>query len=88
MTAINPATVATFAAVVLGRSATGTASGAAAVVMFAAGALTASAAWQLLLVGAGSVLGRVLRGRRGQVAIALVSAAIMAALALALLLRA
>jgi arginine exporter protein ArgO len=86
MTAVNPATLITFAAVVLGRSGdispTGTA-----VALFALGALTASAFWQLLLVGGGSVLGRLLRGRRGQLGIALGSAAIMLGLAVAVLAR-
>ena len=55
--------------------------------LFALGALAASAIWQLLLVGGGSVLGRLLRGRRGQLGIALGSAAIMLGLAVAVLIR-
>jgi len=86
MTAVNPATVITFAAVVLGRSADAPPTWAA-VALFAVGALTASAVWQLLLVGGGSVLGRLLRGRRGQLGIALGSAGIMLGLAIAVLIR-
>ncbi len=86
MTAVNPATVITFAAVVLGRSADARSTGIA-VALFALGALAASAIWQLLLVGGGSVLGRLLRGRRGQLGIALGSAAIMLGLAVAVLVR-
>ncbi len=88
MTAVNPATVITFAAVVLGRSA-GDPTGAdwRMVVLFAVGAFAASTAWQLLLAGGGSLLGRLLMGRRGQLAISLGSAGIMLALAAAVLVR-
>ena len=81
MTAVNPATVITFVAVVLGRQTTDGGVSGAAVVLFAVGAFVASAAWQLLLVGGGSLLGRLLRGRRGQLGIALCSAALMLGLA-------
>lgn len=84
MTAVNPATIVTFVAVVLGRGATGS-SGGSGVAWFTAGAFGASAVWQLLLVGGGSALGRVLRGRRGQLAIAGASATIMLGLAVAVL---
>jgi arginine exporter protein ArgO len=87
MTAANPATVVTFAAVVLGRSAGHDADGWAPVALFALGAFGASAIWQLLLVGGGTVLGHLVGGRRGQLAIALCSAAIMLGLAVAVLLR-
>ena len=86
MTAVNPATVITFAAVVLGRSADAGPTGMA-IALFAIGALAASAVWQLVLVGGGSVLGRMLRGRRGQLGIALGSAGIMLGLAVAVLVR-
>ena len=87
LTAVNPATVITFSAVVLGRP-TGDADLTwPAVVLFAVGAFVASAAWQLLLVGGGSVLGRLLAGRRGQLAIAAASASLMLGLAVAVLLR-
>jgi arginine exporter protein ArgO len=86
MTAVNPATLVTFAAVVLARSGSGVSSTAAAAALFAAGAFVASAAWQLLLAGGGSLLGRLLRGPRGQLGVGLASGAIMLALAVTLLL--
>jgi arginine exporter protein ArgO len=85
LTAINPATVVTFAAVIVGRSASEDRSSWLAVVLFALGAFVASAAWQLLLAGGGSLLGRLLRGRRGQLGIAVCSALIMLGLAVAVL---
>jgi arginine exporter protein ArgO len=85
MTAVNPATVITFVAVVLGRQTTDGGVSGSAVALFAVGALVASAAWQLLLVGGGSLLGRLLRGRRGQLGIALCSAGLMLVLAAAVL---
>jgi len=57
------------------------------VAVFAVGAFAASAGWQLLLVGGGSLLGRVLRGRRGQLGIAAASAALMLGLAAVVLVR-
>jgi arginine exporter protein ArgO len=85
LTAVNPATVITFSAVVLGRPAGAAGLTGPTVLLFAAGAFVASAAWQLLLVGGGSVLGRVLAGRRGQLAIAGASALLMLGLAVAVL---
>jgi threonine/homoserine/homoserine lactone efflux protein len=87
LTAVNPATVITFSAVVLGRPTGDAGLTWPAVVLFAVGAFVASAAWQLLLVGGGSVLGRLLAGRRGQLAIAVASALLMLGLAVAVLLR-
>ena len=46
-----------------------------------AGALLASASWQLLLALAGSGLGRLVTGARGRLVMALVSAALIAGLA-------
>jgi arginine exporter protein ArgO len=86
LTAINPATVVTFAAVVVGRSVSEGGSSWLAVVPFAFGAFLASAVWQLLLAGGGSLLGRVLHGRRGQLGIAVCSAVIMLGLAAGVLL--
>jgi arginine exporter protein ArgO len=86
LTALNPATVITFAAVIAGRSASEGDATWSAVALFALGAFLASAGWQLLLAGGGSLLGRLLRGRRGQLAISLVSALIMVGLAGAVLL--
>jgi arginine exporter protein ArgO len=85
LTAINPATVVTFAAVIVGRSANEGHSSWLAVVLFALGAFLASAVWQLMLTGGGSLLGRLIRGRRGQLGIAVCSALIMLGLAVAVL---
>jgi arginine exporter protein ArgO len=87
LTAVNPATLVTFAAVVVGRSVDDSDSSWLTVVLFALGAFMASAAWQLMLAGCGSMLGRLLRGRRGQLGIAVCSAMIMLGLAVAVLLR-
>jgi threonine/homoserine/homoserine lactone efflux protein len=87
LTAVNPATVITFSAVVLGRPAGAAALTGPTVLLFAVGAFVTSAAWQLLLVGGGSVLGRLLAGRRGQLAIAVASALLMLGLAVAVLVR-
>jgi len=84
MTVVNPATLVTFAAVVLARADAATPSWTAAA-LFAAGAFAASAGWQLLLVGGGSLLGRLLRGARGQLAVGLLSGGVMLGLAVALL---
>jgi arginine exporter protein ArgO len=86
LTALNPATLITFAAVAMGRSSSAGGSSWAAVPLFAIGAFLASAAWQLLLTGSGNLLGRLLRGPRGQLAISVCSALIMFGLAVGLLL--
>lgn len=86
LTAINPATVVTFAAVVVGRSSTEGGASWPAVALFALGAFGASAIWQLLLAGGGSLLGRLLRTRRGQLRISLCSAVVMLGLAVGVLL--
>jgi arginine exporter protein ArgO len=86
MTAVNPATVVTFAAVVLGRGAGHKPAGWMTVALFALGAFAASAAWQLLLAGGGTVLGHLVSGRRGQLTIATCSAVIILGLAVAILL--
>ena len=86
LTAINPATVVTFAAVIVGRSSSAGGSSWLALAVFALGAFLASAMWQLLLAGGGSVLGRLLRTRRGQLRISLGSAFVMLGLAVGVLL--
>ena len=86
LTALNPATLITFAAVVIGRSRSEGDAAWPAVVLFAVGALLASAAWQLLLTGSGNLLGRVLSGRRGRLWISVCSALLMLGLAAGLLL--
>jgi arginine exporter protein ArgO len=85
LTAVNPATVITFSAVVLGRPAGNASLSWLTVGLFAAGAFAASAGWQLVVVGGGSVLGRLLAGRRGQLGIAIASALLMLGLAAAVL---
>jgi arginine exporter protein ArgO len=79
LTLLNPATVIYFAALVLGR---GDAGGG---VWFVAGAFLASASWQLLIAGGGSLIGRLLTGERGRLITALVSSAVIAALAVQVL---
>jgi arginine exporter protein ArgO len=86
LTAINPATVVTFAAVVVGRSSSAGGSAWPALALFALGAFLASAIWQMLLAGGGSLLGRLLRTRRGQLRISLGSAFVMLGLAVGVLL--
>ena len=86
LTAINPATVVTFAAVVVGRSSSAGSASWLAVALFALGAFLASAIWQVLLAGGGSLLGRLLRTRRGQLRISLGSAFVMLGLAVGVLL--
>lgn len=86
LTAINPATLVTFAAVVVGRSASEGNASWLAVALFALGAFGASAIWQLLLAGGGSLLGRLLRTRRGQLRISTCSAVVMLGLAVGVLL--
>lgn len=86
LTALNPATVITFAAVAIGRSLTEPGSAFPAVALFAIGAFAASAVWQLLLTGSGNLLGRLFTGRRGQLGISACSALIMLGLSIALLL--
>jgi len=80
LTLLNPATIVYFAALVLGRQASGSLSAAASAV-FVVAAFLASASWQLLLAGGGSLIGRVLTGPRGQLGTALVSSAVIVALA-------
>jgi arginine exporter protein ArgO len=79
ITAANPTTVVYFAAVVLGnRSLVSTPTEG---VVFVVAAFLASASWQLALAGGGAALGRVVTGPRGRLVTGLVSAAVIAALA-------
>ncbi|MER8231061.1 LysE family transporter [Streptomyces sp. NPDC094049] len=83
ITLLNPMTVVYFAALVLSTgpdTPTGPADGTA----FVLAALAASASWQLLLALGGTVLGRALTGPRGRLATALVSSALVTALAVRL----
>ena len=86
LTAVNPATLMTFAAVAVGRSANEGGSTLPVVVVFAIGAFAASAIWQLLLTGGGNLLSRLFTGRRGQLGVSACSALIMLGLAVGLLL--
>ncbi|MEH1013294.1 LysE family transporter [Micromonospora sp. CPCC 206060] len=84
LTLLNPATVLYFTALILGRPDTGPdllAGG-----LFVAGAFLASASWQLLIAGGGSLVGRVLTGPRGRLTTALLSSALITALAVVMLL--
>ena len=49
--------------------------------VFVLAAFVASASWQVLLAGGGALLGRALTGRRGRLVTALVSSAVIMALA-------
>lgn len=81
LTLLNPATVVYFAAPVVGGGGE-VGSTFSAGMLFVAGALLASASWQLLLALGGSVLGRFVTSDRGRLAMALLSAVLIAALAL------
>lgn len=83
LTALNPATLAYFTSLVLGRQSTAT-STVGDRAAFVVGVFLASAAWQSLLVRGGAVLGHVLEGDRGRLAIAVISSAVMLSLAVVL----
>ncbi|MER7460547.1 LysE family transporter [Micromonospora sp. NPDC126480] len=85
LTLLNPATVVYFAALVLGRRDAADPDPAVAAA-FVVGAFLASASWQLLIAGGGTLVGRALAGPRGRLVTALLSSAIIAALAAATLL--
>ncbi|GAA2148897.1 LysE family transporter [Nocardioides koreensis] len=79
ITAVNPTTVVYFAAVVLGNR--HLVSTPAEAVAFVLAAFLASATWQLVLAGGGAALGRVSTGHRSHLVTGLVSAAVIAVLA-------
>lgn len=79
LTAVNPATVAYFAAIVLANR--GLVAGPAEAAAFVVAAFAASACWQLTLAGGGAGLGRALTTPRGRLATGLVSATVIAGLA-------
>lgn len=85
ITLVNPMTVVYFAALVVGGGA-GTALSVYERAGFVLAAFAASASWQVLLAGGGALLGRVLTGPRGRLVTALVSSAVIAALAVRLVL--
>lgn len=80
ITAVNPATVVYFAAIVLGGSVhlDGPAEGA----LFIGAAFAASASWQVFVASLGTGLGRWVTGPRGRRTTGLVAALVIAALAL------
>lgn len=80
LTAVNPATVVYFTALVVGSRAE-LLSGPAERAAFVGAAFAASAAWQLLLAGGGTLVGHALTGPRGRRATALVSSAVVLVLA-------
>jgi arginine exporter protein ArgO len=80
ITLVNPATVVYFTALVVGDRPTGNQA------VFVLAAFTASASWQALLAGGGALLGRLLTGPRGRLVTALVSSAVIGALAVRLVL--
>ncbi len=81
LTALNPLTLVYFGALVLNSQATGVFTAARAGI-FVACVFAASASWQLLLATGGTLLGRVVTGRRGMLALALFSAVLILLLAL------
>lgn len=83
ITALNPATVVYFAALVMGEPTVVSATPAQAAV-FVTAAFLASASWQLVLAAGGAALGRVLTGVTGRTVTALLSSALITALAVRL----
>ncbi|WP_329246030.1 LysE family transporter [Actinoallomurus sp. NBC_01490] len=84
LTMMNPITVIYFSALVLGSQST-TAPNHPQQAAFVLAAFTASASWQLLLAGGGALLGRALTGGRGRLTTAVISSAVICAIALHLL---
>jgi arginine exporter protein ArgO len=85
ITLLNPATLIYFAALVLGGGRATAAVPLMAQAVFVVAAFAASASWQVLLAVGGALLGRALTGRRGRLVTALVSSAVIAALAVRML---
>ncbi len=85
LTALNPATIIYFGALVLGRQASG-AFGPLPGTVFVLAAFVASASWQLLLACGGRLLGRVLNTPRGRLATALAASLLITVLAVQLML--
>lgn len=83
LTAVNPATVVYFTALVVGSRAD-VLHGGAERAAFVLAAFTASAGWQLLLAGGGSLVGQVLAGPRGRRVTGLVSSLVVLVLAVRL----
>ncbi|MFJ1735410.1 LysE family transporter [Streptomyces sp. NPDC088254] len=84
ITLLNPTTVVYFTALVLGAG-TQDAVRPLEQGVFVLAAFVASASWQVLLAAGGALLGRALTGRRGRLATALASSAVMTVLAVRML---
>jgi threonine/homoserine/homoserine lactone efflux protein len=87
ITAVNPATVLFFVVVVAGWQVPDGGGRVTAAMLFGLGAFASSASWQLVLVTAGTALGRVLSGPRGRLGTGLASAGLMVMLAVVMLAR-
>lgn len=85
LTLVNPWAVIYFSALVLAGGA-GPGAGPFGQAAFVAAVITASVSWQLFLAAGGAALGRTLTSPRGQAVTALISAVVVAALAVSLLL--
>jgi arginine exporter protein ArgO len=82
LTLLNPTTILYFGALVLGWQASGGFTGRQGAIWVAA-VFAASASWQLLLAGGGALIGRTLNTPKGRLWTALISSAMIATLALA-----
>ncbi|WP_067498493.1 LysE family transporter [Actinoplanes sp. TFC3] len=80
LTLLNPATIAYFAALVLGRGGEGGG------LWFVVGAFLASASWQLVIAASGALAGRYLTSPKAKMITALGSSAVIVALAVGLML--
>lgn len=82
LTLLNPITIVYFGALVVGRQAAASTTAASAV--FVAAAFAASASWQILLASGGALLGRLLTGDRGRLAMAVLGNSVILLLAVRL----
>jgi arginine exporter protein ArgO len=85
VTLFNPLTALYWAALVLGRQTSAVGFTSAQAVVFVLAVLAASASWQLVLVGGGRLVGRVVSSRHGMLAISLASSLLIAVLAVQIL---
>ncbi|GCD41134.1 LysE family transporter [Streptomyces paromomycinus] len=82
LTLLNPVTIVYFGALVVGRQAAASTTAASAV--FVAAAFAASVSWQVLLASGGALLGRLLTGDRGRLAMAVLGNSVILLLAVRL----
>ncbi|MFE1175673.1 LysE family transporter [Streptomyces sp. NPDC058773] len=87
LTLVNPWAVLYFSALVVAGGVGTPGPGAAGPAAFVAAVALASVSWQLFLAAGGAVLGRALTGARGRAVTALLSAVVLSAMAVGLLLR-